>query len=123
MAKLYKIEDWQPGLADVHFHCPGCNCDHGVWTQKTEKNNSVWDFNGSMDKPTFRPSILVRWVEGPKEPEKDENGYLLVGPDGRLKGARDMVCHSFVTDGMIEFLGDCTHELAGKTVELEDIKD
>ena len=28
------------------------------------------------------------------------------------------VCHSFVTDGKIQFLGDCTHELAGQTVEL-----
>ncbi|MGC4033677.1 MAG: hypothetical protein QM754_18485 [Tepidisphaeraceae bacterium] len=28
-------------------------------------------------------------------------------------------CHSFVRDGQIEFLGDCTHELAGKTVPLE----
>lgn len=29
------------------------------------------------------------------------------------------VCHSFVRDGKIEFLGDCTHEFAGKTVDLE----
>lgn len=29
------------------------------------------------------------------------------------------ICHSFVRNGKIEFLSDCTHELAGKTVELE----
>lgn len=29
------------------------------------------------------------------------------------------VCHSFVFDGEIRFLGDCTHALAGKTVPLE----
>src|SRR5436309_254590 len=29
------------------------------------------------------------------------------------------VCHSFVRDGLIEFLGDCTHPLAGRTVPLE----
>jgi hypothetical protein len=33
------------------------------------------------------------------------------------------VCHSYVTDGKIRFLDDCTHELAGKTVELEDVPD
>lgn len=29
-------------------------------------------------------------------------------------------CHSFVTDGRIQFLGDCTHSLAGQTVDLPD---
>jgi len=28
------------------------------------------------------------------------------------------ICHSFVTDGQIQFLGDCTHKLAGRTVPL-----
>jgi len=31
----------------------------------------------------------------------------------------DMCCHSFITDGQIKFLGDCTHELAGQTVALK----
>jgi hypothetical protein len=72
MAKLYKVKNWEPGLPDVHFHCPGCNCDHGVWTSVTPKNHSIWGFNGSMDKPTFTPSILVRWVGLPENLEKDE---------------------------------------------------
>ena len=29
-------------------------------------------------------------------------------------------CHSFVREGRIEFLSDCTHALAGQTVELPD---
>jgi hypothetical protein len=29
-------------------------------------------------------------------------------------------CHSFVTNGKIQFLADCTHKLAGQTVELPD---
>jgi hypothetical protein len=32
----------------------------------------------------------------------------------------DLVCHSFVTDGKIQFLSDCTHALAGQTVALPD---
>jgi len=32
------------------------------------------------------------------------------------------VCHSFVTDGNIQYLGDCTHELAGQTIELPEFK-
>ena len=31
------------------------------------------------------------------------------------------VCHTFVTDGRIQFLSDCTHALAGQTVDLPDI--
>lgn len=111
MAKLYKIKDWRPGIADVYFHCPGCKCGHGVWTEKWIKDHDtngnpiygpIWSFNGNMDKPTFSPSILVTIGHGEKPSD---------------------VCHSFVRDGMIEFLGDCTHELAGKAVEMEDIKD
>jgi hypothetical protein len=30
----------------------------------------------------------------------------------------DRVCHSFVTDGKIQFLSDCTHSLANTTVEI-----
>jgi hypothetical protein len=30
------------------------------------------------------------------------------------------VCHSFVTDGRIQYLSDCTHAMAGQTKELAD---
>jgi hypothetical protein len=30
-------------------------------------------------------------------------------------------CHIFVRDGKIQFLNDCTHELAGKTVPMEPL--
>ena len=55
-----------------------------------------WSFNGDTERPTFRPSMLARWPE-------------------------NNVCHSFVTDGKINFLNDCTHDLKGKTVELPEI--
>jgi len=57
-----------------------------------------WTFNGDFEKPTFSPSMLVN---------KD---------DPRTR------CHSFVTDGKIQFLSDCFHDLAGQTLELEDIE-
>ena len=31
-------------------------------------------------------------------------------------------CHLFVTKGKIQYLQDCTHELAGKTVDMVDAK-
>jgi len=82
---------------DYTFFCPGCNCDHGVWTSKKNKLGAIWSFNGNMDKPTFSPSLLIS------------------------SPGRNYCCHSFVTDGKIQFLSDCTHKLAGQTVELPEI--
>jgi len=31
------------------------------------------------------------------------------------------VCYSYITDGRIQFLSDCTHELANQTVDLPPI--
>lgn len=62
-----------------------------------------WGFNGSVERPTFTPSILARF--------NFNNGV----PHG--------ICHSFVREGKIEFLSDCTHESAGKTIELPEIKE
>lgn len=73
------------------FWCPGCDRAHVV---KTGPNGPSWDYNGDPIRPTFNPSILVT-LEYPTEKH---------------------VCHSFVRDGQIQFLGDCTHALAGQTV-------
>lgn len=76
------------------FWCPGCKEHHGVPVD----GSRGWEWDGDKVRPTIKPSILVR-------------------------SGRDMknVCHSFVRGGHIEFLSDCTHDLAGKTVPLEPI--
>jgi hypothetical protein len=76
------------GRGEWIFWCPGCECCHYV--------NAAWTRTGTDDAPTIRPSILVRGHEA--------------GEDTR--------CHIFVTGGQIQFLGDCTHELAGQTVPM-----
>ena len=86
------------------FHCPGCKMSHILNTEKTNSNNSCWKFNNDLEKPTFNPSLLVTCPKFGKS-------------------ETDRRCHSFVRDGKIEFLNDCTHELKGQTVELEDIED
>lgn len=81
------------------FHCPGCGYDHGLWIRQClEGGNPQWSFNGDVDKPTFSPSLLVYVDDTRKESQ----------------------CHSFIRDGMIQFLDDCKHELAGQTVEIPD---
>lgn len=56
----------------------------------------VHKFNGNLHSPTFSPSCLQNW-----DPAS--------------------VCHSYITDGKIQFLSDCSHSLAGQTVELPEI--
>lgn len=40
------------------------------------------------------------------------------GPDAGRDGAPPAICHSFVVDGQMQMLGDCTHALAGQTVPI-----
>ncbi len=85
--------------------CPGCNTGHLFSTLPDRK--PCWTFNGDQDRPTFSPSMLVR-VNDPSH-----KNYQ--------KHAASSVCHSFVRNGKIEFLNDCTHPLKGQTVDLPDV--
>jgi hypothetical protein len=86
------------------FYCPGCECNHGV--------SDKWNID--LKSKTISPSVLVRSTKRPPEPwEFDENR--------KIKGCKEVVCHSFVKNGTIRFLNDCTHNLAGKTVNMEQL--
>lgn len=56
---------------------------------------TCWRWNGDTKAPTLSPSIVVR------------NG--------------SEVCHAWVRDGLVQFLPDCTHEFAGRTVDLLEV--
>jgi hypothetical protein len=113
MAKATIWGNWDPEKEkrNIAIMCPGCNCKHIIATKEPQSNGAVWAFNGDMDKPTFSPSLLIRtgshatpeYVDPPECPPT--------------------TCHSFITDGKIQFLGDCTHALKGQTVDLPDISE
>jgi hypothetical protein len=115
--KLYQ----HPGEKDQYllFYCPGCKEVHAF--------DKRWTFDGNMEAPTFSPSLRIGpyWREPPgwdrETAPKNPDGSLQLGPDGRTLGAVEWTCHSFVRAGRIEFLGDCTHELTGKTVDLPEL--
>ena len=96
----------------ILFRCPGCNSAHHV--KVGDGPGPRWGFNGSGDAPTFTPSVLVR---GTAQITDEQRDIIMAG--GRVEPA-PFVCHSYVTDGRIQFLGDCTHALAGHTVDLPD---
>ena len=85
------------------FWCPGCDEPHHVRVAEHHRNeDGNWGFDGNLERPTFTPSVRVYW------PQTATRGEVTR-------------CHSFVRDGEIEFLGDCLHGLAGKTVPLGDL--
>lgn len=111
-AKIYKSDDDSEQLV---IQCPGCGHHHIPTIKAGTYHKEVWDWNKSLDRPTISPSLLVRighYASG----EKKENCELC--KDGHNICKR---CHSFIRDGRIQFLSDCTHHLAGQTVELPDI--
>lgn len=74
---------------------------HGV--NVARENQPKWSWDGDTVSPTFSPSILVQGDFG------DER--------------KSLTCHSFVRNGNIEFLGDCSHALAGQTVPMPKLTD
>lgn len=96
------------------FFCEGCVGYHMFytrpwrrWNPATQKlseslDGPVWTFNGDVEKPTFSPSLVVHEVVH----------------EGKQLRPR---CHLFVREGRVQFLTDCGHALAGKTVDLLDV--
>jgi hypothetical protein len=109
MAKIKRYTELDGGYhGELGFMCPGCGHRHFVYDKETVGYKLCWTFNGNFDKPTIRASVLV-W------------GYQF-NPVTRKHDIEIDRCHSFITDGMIRFLSDCQHKLAGQTVELPEIQ-
>lgn len=100
------LAEGAPG--NLAFHCPGCDYLHVLPTGPG--TGARWGYNGNPAAPTFTPSVLVRTGKAylPSAPEWEE-------------GDPPLVCHSFVSNGRIQFLDDSTHHLAGQTVDLPEI--
>lgn len=81
----------------VLFYCKGCEQYHSVNTSE-DNIGPKWEFNGDLVAPTLTPSVMVKIPN---------SGY----------GYR--VCHSFVTDGKIRYLNDCSHKYRGIELKLE----
>lgn len=101
--KLHKVVNPDGSHYGYHFQCPGCDELHTIPTG--DPPGKGWTFNNDLVRPTFHPSL-------------NRTGKRYTGPD---TPPAEYCCHSFVTGGKIRFLSDCTHNLAGQTVELGDL--
>lgn len=100
VAMLRTVRDGEWSYPALMFICPGCTGedDHGSGLHMLpvgptgDTGRPSWTWSGSLEAPTLEPSILTRWA--------------------------DVVCHSYLRNGVIEFLSDCTHKYAGQHVPL-----
>ncbi len=99
----------------VGYLCPGCKQVHGVQVNSTVGPN--WGFNDNYDRPTLSPSVLVRGTK----PLTEEQYQTVMR--GERVDVEKFVCHSWVEGGRIRYLDDCTHALAGQTVDMEPYRD
>lgn len=83
----------------VILYMPGPIPDRVIPVQLrgTRAGTGNWSWNGDTEKPTLKPSIKTRM------PPVCE------------------CCHTLVNDGRVQFLTDCTHDLAGQTLDLLDV--
>lgn len=111
---LRSISDQQGRYKGYTFMCPGCEHAHAVYMDWEGKH--CWQFNGDEEHPTFSPSLLIQWDdwEPPVTPENHEEYKRAPWQQHKVH----KVCHSYIRDGQIQFLGDCTHKLASQTVPL-----
>lgn len=112
-----KVKPLMPGY--IGFNCPGCGLVHTIRVNGPD----AWSWNGSTDSPTITPSIRSRSGHHLVNGEPDDHCWCSFEKRfGRPPEFRCTLCHSFVRDGMIEFLSDSTHALAGQTVPLEEYR-
>lgn len=132
MSKAKIVVDAQGRYCGIEIKCPAGH-EHVVPTdwrppgmeRYPHQHVLPWKFNGDLERPTLTPSILERtghYCHTPPVP-----GNCACDFQDRYPGEDPwewpcMVCHSFVRDGRIQFLSDCTHALAGQTVDLPDME-
>jgi len=101
-SKLIQVNDHGKIYQVLEFVCPGC-VSYGssgihILPVNTVETSPSWTWNEDLERPTIQPSILTNHHSGHR-------------------------CHSFLRDGVFEFLSDCSHELAGTSCEIPDLPD
>lgn len=110
-AMLKKATDGDLEYECLMFICPGCEVmgagSTGLHMLPVRRENKevvvgkvTWLWDGNLERPTLSPSILTR---------------------SGLNG--EQVCHSFLIEGVFQFLPDCTHSFKGTHKHIGDLPD
>lgn len=112
VALLRKVSHNEMTYDVLVFWCPGCERYrdgdpepagglHMLPISGDPSRRPTWTFDGNLKRPTLSPSILTKFT-------------LAEIP---------FVCHSFLRNGVFEFLGDCTHKYANQKVPIPPLPD
>lgn len=110
---LYRLSDGSLG-----FWCLGCDMLHRVMVDPAKK--PCWGWNQDIEKPTFSPSIKVTWTQWEPSAENEEIAVKIRAGE-IIQQPVQKCCHSFVENGQIRYLMDCTHDLKGQTIDLPTV--
>lgn len=109
ITQLHQVEYLGNHYQSIALWCPGCasvrHSGHGLHLLPVSGDVPPgvprWDFDGNLDAPTLTPSILTR----------------IRRADG------EFVCHSFLRNGVWEYLSDSTHAYSGQSVPAVPLPD
>lgn len=111
MSKFHVNINTEADLTYV-FVCPACGNCHRI---RARGSNPIWAITGVAENmPTASPSLMVR---GTMPITDAEQAKIMCGEPFEPVPYR---CHSYIKDGKIQYLGDCTHKFAGQTVDIPD---
>lgn len=113
VALLRSINDHGQIYKAIVIWCPGCEVEdvngqrYGglhmlAVTGARTKKRPVWKWNGDLVSVTLSPSILTRTSH------RKRHGF---------------VCHSFLRNGIWQYLNDCTHQYKSLEVPLPPLPD
>lgn len=68
----------------------------------TRDGTHCWTWNGSTDSPTLKPSVLTEGFSSVTE--------------------QPFRCHTWINEGYVQFLSDCSHGLADSTLCLLEVE-
>lgn len=109
VAMVRHVRDGERQYDALMFCCPGCKGDDGegsglhilpIRGKGNTEGHPSWTWDGNLEAPTVEPSILTKW-----------------GLEGSI------ICHSYLRNGVFEYLGDCTHKYANQKVALPPLPD
>lgn len=101
-SQIRHVDDHGVQYDCLAFICPGCETQSPNSTGlhmlpvNTTLKEPAWAWDGNLELPTISPSILT-------------------GRDSKF------VCHSFLKEGVFQFLTDSTHSLSGQSVLMPDL--
>lgn len=116
-----KFKPWSSGSGKgYNYWCQGCKDAHSI---RTEGFGPLWQVTGGdTDKPTVKPSVLVTTGHHVKWYKPDLGCWCTYYAE-HPEEDRDFECrkcHTLIKEGMVQFLSDCSHELANQTLPVPD---